>query len=72
MAVLNHEGDTTVEWDPQNEAEVAAARGMWEQLVGRKRYSAFELDEDDERGGRVHSFDPALGRVVLVPPMQGG
>jgi hypothetical protein len=72
MAVINHEGDTRVEWDPDVEHEVEAARRMWRSLVSGKGYSAFSVRSDGSAGERVREFDPEHEKLILVPPLQGG
>lgn len=74
FAVLDQTGDTKTMWDPNNEDEVETARGVFERLVGMKRYSAFCVDDKDpnKKGKRMDEFDPDASRVIFVPPLQGG
>jgi hypothetical protein len=74
MALLNQSGDTKTIWDPNNAAEVAAAREQFDKLVGTNRFSAFRVSEKDpnEPGVRLREFDPEARRIIFIPPMQGG
>jgi hypothetical protein len=72
MAVMGREGDTKVIWDSDNADEVANARRTFEDLVGRKRYLAFAVKKDGERGVQVSEFDPEAGKLILVPRLVGG
>lgn len=67
MIVLNREGDFTVEWDPEIQAEIDRATAEFEGL--RKRgYVAFPF-----RGGaRLDSFNPEQKEIVMVPRLVGG
>jgi hypothetical protein len=72
LAVLNHEGDTTISWAADRPEEVDAARRTWNALVRDKGYTAFEVDDEGQSGERIREFSPSIGRVLLIPPMQGG
>lgn len=74
FAVLDQTGDTKTMWDPTSEDEIENARLQFERLVSTKRYSAFCVDAKDpnKKGKRMTEFDPDAGRVIFVPPMQGG
>jgi hypothetical protein len=78
MVVLNVEGHTTVTWNPEDEASVNAARAEFDRLCG-EGYQAFEMDvitENgvvvEEKGKRVRSFTPAVGKLMMVPQLHGG
>lgn len=73
MAVMGAEGDTKHIWNRNSEAEVAAARALFNTLVNEKRYMAFKVDADGEKGeGPIKEFDPNEERYIFVPQMQGG
>ena len=73
MAIMSRrEGDTKVIWDKANADEVANARRMFDELVG-KGFAAFSVKgKDGEKDQRIRAFDPAAERIILVPAMQGG
>jgi hypothetical protein len=72
MDVLDRSGHLTVNWDPDNNEEVRAARATFTEMIG-KGYSAFLVgDEKGQRGERIRTFDPSVEEMILVPPVQGG
>ncbi len=73
MAVMGMDGDTKHMWDKDNEAEVAAAEGLFNTLVNDKKYVAFKVEEDGEKGeGPIRTFDPSEQRYIFSPQLQGG
>ena len=73
MDVLDRSGHLSLNWDPDNDAEVRAARDTFEEMVTRKGYSAFETgDGKGGHGARLRSFDKNVEEMILVPPIQGG
>lgn len=78
MDVLDRTGHTSVEWDPDEPMSVKAARAKFDELRGQG-YSAFaiEADEDEgvtveKKGRRIDAFDPRVGKVMMIPHLQGG
>ena len=71
LAVMGREGDTKVEWNPDNEAEVTAARNTFDLLRG-KGYAAFRVSGRSNKGEQIRVFDPEAEKIILAPPMQGG
>ena len=72
MEVMDGSGDTKNIWDPAKPDEVAAAKLMYETLVG-KGYRAFRVtDAKAERGEQMKEFDPTAGRMIMIPQMRGG
>lgn len=73
FAVMGIEGDTKHIWDRNNEAEIAAARALFETLVNEKKYLAFKVTADGEKGeGPIREFDPNEERYIFSPPIAGG
>lgn len=74
LAVMNRTGDTKTIWDPNNADEVASAREQFDRLVATKKFSAFRVSNEDpnKQGQRMTEFDPSAGRIIFVPPVQGG
>ena len=67
------DGDQRVMWDRNNPDEVAAARHTFEELVGKKKYSAFMAEgKKGDQGRRLTEFDPDAERIILVRANQGG
>lgn len=72
MRVMDHTGDTKTTWDKDNADEVAAARALFAQLVGDKKFTAYKVDAGGDTGEQVREFDPEAGMMILRPPMAGG
>lgn len=71
LRVLGPEGDIKTIWDPEKNDEVKAAREQFDNLK-KKGYRAFRVDKDGDKAGVMGSFDPAAGKVILVPGIVGG
>ena len=72
MEVMDGSGDTKSIWDPENEAEVAAAEAQYNVLI-KKGYRAFAVTgEDGEQGEQMDKFDPKAGRMIMIPALKGG
>lgn len=70
LRVLDHTGDTTIEWSPANAVEVEIARQAFVTAKG-KGYMAYRV-EDGGRGTQLHAFDPSAGEIVMSPAIVGG
>jgi len=72
MSILNKEGDTKVIWDPENDDECDAAEEQFKSLK-RKGFTAFEVGMRGKKTSRVvDKFDPDLGKLIMVPKLEGG
>ena len=71
LEVLDHTGDTKIEWNPRVQAEVDVAKSTFDSLKA-KGYLAYKLDRNGERGEVIRSFDAQAERIVMNPQMQGG
>lgn len=71
MEVLDATGHTTTAWNPDNAAEVAAARAMFDAMTG-KGYRAFHIGKRGQQAARMDEFDPAAEQMILVPHVAGG
>lgn len=78
MHVMDTTGHTTVTWDPDVATSVTDARREFRDLI-RRGYSAFRMNvvsENgvvvEEKGERITEFDPAAGKVMMVPHLRGG
>lgn len=73
FAVMGLDGDTKHMWDKNKPSEVEAARALFNTLVKEKKYVAFKVQEDGEKGeGPIKEFDPNEGRYIFSPQLQGG
>lgn len=71
MQVMDRTGHTSVTWDPEKPVEVRVARETFNSLR-EEGYNAFRVDEDDERGERITTFDPKAGKIMMFPQHVGG
>ncbi len=71
MRVLGGEGDSKTTWDPDNNDEVEVAKTQFDSLVAKK-YNAFLVKKDGEKGKKLYHFDPKAAAMILVPPVAGG
>lgn len=73
MRVMSSQhGDKKTTWNPTNAYEIEAARREFDYLVKGKKFTAFAVEKGGEKGARLHSFDPSIGAMILVPPLVGG
>ena len=72
MRVMGQKGDTKTMWDPNNPAEVEAARDQFNKLVRDKQFLAFRVTGPGEKGEQIREFDPQAGSIIIAPPMAGG
>lgn len=71
MAVLGRQGDVRVMWNPDNAAEVAAAKKTFDDLK-RAGHLAFAVTTKGEKGAQIREFDPDAEKIIMAPPMRGG
>lgn len=71
MSVMDRSGDTKTIFDPNNEAEVEAARQTFKALK-KKGYLAYRVSGDGGKGEAMSDFDPQAGKIILTPPVVGG
>lgn len=77
MDIMDRTGHTTVTWDPNDPQSVADAQREFDRLR-RDGYSAFRMEAAGEsvvvenKGERIDRFDPAAGKVLMIPQRVGG
>lgn len=72
MHRLDNSGDSRIEWDPDEDAEVTAAQEMFKQNMKIDGMRAYELDKNGERGKEIKRFNPNAAKIILVPRIAGG
>lgn len=73
IAMMTGHGDIRKIWNSANADEVEDMKRTWNHLVKEKKYMAFLVNpEDNTKGDQIREFDPNAGKIILVPPMQGG
>lgn len=66
-------GDLRALWDKNNPDEVAAARRMFEDLVGQKKYLAYKAEgEKGDQAEQLRKFDPDVERIIFRKQNRGG
>jgi hypothetical protein len=71
LCVMDTTGDSKTIWNPANADEVSAARATFDALK-KKRYLAYSVKPDGEKGELIDAFDPAAGKIIMSPMMAGG
>lgn len=71
LTIMDHTGDSTVEFNPQDLASVDHARNQFDQLR-KKNYLAFLGGKDGKPAELIRAFDPNAENTVLTPPLTGG
>jgi len=72
FAVMGIEGDSKHIWDKNNQAEIEAAKVLFNTLVKEKKYLAFKVNDKGDKGEQVREFDPKEERYIFSPPLCGG
>lgn len=70
LRILNHEGDTTFEWELDNPESIKAVRKQFDRIM-REGYMAFRVDSPTS-GEAIKSFDPKAREIIMTAPMVGG
>jgi trans-aconitate methyltransferase len=71
MEIMDPTGHTKQIWSADKEAEVEAARAVFDNLTAAG-YRAFHVKKDGEEGRRMETFDPAAEKMILLPQLRGG
>ena len=78
MSTLDVSGDSRHIWDRGNEAEVAAARALFDALTkpksrGGQGHLAYRaVGKRGDQGEQLREFDPDAERIIFVPQIVGG
>jgi hypothetical protein len=71
LCILDGTGDTRIQWDKRNPAEVAHAKKRFDELKANG-YLAYEVGRRGGQGEVMDVFDPSVERIILNAPMVGG
>jgi hypothetical protein len=74
MRVLDHTGDTVLEWNQADVASVARAAAMFEHQLHRRHRVPYARrhDETANRARPIVDFDPSVEEIVWAAPVVGG
>ena len=64
-------GDVKTIWDATRPEEVAQARKVFNDLKA-KRYLAYKVKANGEKGVVTETFDPDAEKIIMAPAMSGG
>ena len=72
MNLMDLSGDKTViKWNPENDAEVRMARETFDRYKAQ-HFTMFAMEDDEEQGRRLDTFDPDALGIIAVPQLRGG
>lgn len=71
LFVLDGTGDSRMQWDRNDPAQVAAAEARFDEMRG-KGYSAYKVDASGRRGEVINKFDPDAERIIMHRQLVGG
>ena len=71
LCVIDQTGDTKTIWNPDNQDEVDAAKAIFDALK-KKNYIAYSVSANGKKNDIIRSFDPELGKIIMIPPVIGG
>ena len=71
LIVADQQGETRLYFSPGNEAEVKAARQMFE-AKKKAGYIAYCTKQGDSASRLIIEFDPDAQTITLSPPLIGG
>lgn len=71
LCVLDPSGDTRMQWDKNDPAQVEAARKRFDEMRA-KGYMAYSVSRSGRQDTVLHAFDPDAERVIMQKPHVGG
>ena len=71
LHVLDHSGDTRIEWDPSNPDEVEMARRAFKTAQDKKML-IYKTRADGSKAEQLREFDPRAERIIATRQTVGG
>jgi len=71
LKVMDGSGDSNLIWSADSPDEVAAARLLYDNLKSKK-YNAYGVKANGDKGELISDFDPGLQKIIMAPAMRGG
>jgi hypothetical protein len=71
LRILCGEGDHKILWDTKKSDSIAEAEGTFDRLK-KKKWKAYSVKRTGSKNKAILDFDPALGSIIMVPPIAGG
>jgi hypothetical protein len=70
--VMDHTGHSTIEFDPKNEVDLAAAMARFNELVVEKGFRAATRSAPGAEPVVIKTFDPDVYETLFFPQYRGG
>lgn len=71
LRILCSLGDHKIQWDLKNTESMAEAESTFNRMV-KKNWKAYSVKRTGGKNKLITEFDPALGSIIMVPPIAGG
>ena len=71
MNILDHTGHSELEWDANDEIQVASMKKKFKEMID-KGYSAFKVDPKTKKSIKLKEFDPLAEEITMTPPARKG
>ena len=71
LCVLDESGDSRMQWDKDDAAQVAKAQARFNELKGQG-YLAYKVNKKGGQGEVITAFDASAERIILHKQMIGG
>jgi hypothetical protein len=71
LCVMDESGDSRIQWDKDNQEEVAKAEARFNELKA-KGFMAYSVNRKGDKGTVLNSFDPTAERIIMHSQMIGG
>jgi len=71
LLILCSKGDHKIQWDQKKSDSIAIAEANFNEL-SKKKWKAYSVKRTGSKNKLITEFDPALGSIIMVPPIAGG
>lgn len=71
LNILDKTGDIKLEWNPEVEEEVEAAKKTFDDYK-KMGFKAFRQYDEGKRGEELKNFDQYAEKILFIPPLKGG
>ena len=71
LCLLDDSGDSRMQWDKSDPAQVAKAQARFDELH-KKGFIAYTVNKKGDMGEVLAAFDPSAERIIMHSPLVGG
>lgn len=71
LRILCYKGDHKIQWDGKKSDSISEAESTFNSLI-KKKWKAYSVKRTGGKNKQITEFDPALGSIIMVPPIAGG